>query len=407
MSSSKSSSFSSIHSKGVHNDTFGIEQKGVETLIPQFHEKTWNVRWSKIHSSLEKYGYSTKETIGSGAYAKVKRARSRIHNIDVAIKIISLKKAPESFIKKFLPRELEAIRSLKHKNIVEFLEVVTSKDKIFIVMELAKGGDLLDFINKKKCNSAEICKFLFRQLVSAVACCHSKNIAHRDLKCENILLDGRGNIKLADFGFATKLDSGKLHTHCGSYAYAAPEILKGEAYDGRASDIWSMGVILYAMIFTRLPFDDDSVSLLLLQIKKKLKLPKAVESNCKSLLHLLLSENPKKRINMESLMKHPWIYKGSFLSQKTKRSSLTELSNRTERAPIKGNTTSGAGAGAGAVADISLTAKVIGLTNINTDTISNKTIVSEHTTKRDITNKRLPPLRGYKNCNDKITYSRR
>jgi serine kinase len=150
-------------------------------------------------------------------------------------------------------------------------------------MQHAENGSILDLIHKERRLPEPRACHLFRQIMSAVAYCHSQDVAHRDLKCENILLDEKFNVKLIDFGFAKcyknvpktvgeekmeqlYLEKGILpkiekdtklsETYCGSYAYASPEILKGIPYDPFMSDVWAMGCVLFAMVFGRLPFDD-------------------------------------------------------------------------------------------------------------------------------------------------------
>lgn len=140
-------------------------------------------------------------------------------------------------------------------------------------MEYAENGTVLKYLKDFKRFSECMARTYFRQLISALKYCHSKNIAHRDLKLENLLLDRNYVLKLSDFGFARSIainTSGKhssnvclSKTFCGSNAYASPEILQQIPYDPISSDIWATGVILFAMIFGRLPFDDRSLPILL------------------------------------------------------------------------------------------------------------------------------------------------
>lgn len=149
-------------------------------------------------------------------------------------------------------------------------------------MQHAENGSILDLIHKEKRISEPRACHMFRQIMSAVSYCHSQEVAHRDLKCENILLDEKFTVKLIDFGFSKcyrnvpkstgeekleeifnqrgqvqdEKDSRLSETYCGSYAYASPEILKGSPYDPFLSDVWAMGCVLFAMVFGRLPYDD-------------------------------------------------------------------------------------------------------------------------------------------------------
>ncbi|CAH0550966.1 unnamed protein product [Brassicogethes aeneus] len=231
---------------------------------------------------LETHGYFLGKTIGTGSYAtvrtygdnithlydsnhhKIKVARSDRHDSDVAIKIVSKFSAPADYLKKFLPREIEVVKGLRHPNLIRFLQAIETTHRVYIVMEYAKNGSLLDIIRKDQYIDEIRARKWFRQLVDAVDYCHERGVVHRDIKCENMLMDVEWNIKLSDFGFARghlKPKNGQLplsETFCGSYAYASPEILRGIPYQPQYADIWSMGVVLFAMVYGRLPFDDSN-----------------------------------------------------------------------------------------------------------------------------------------------------
>lgn len=166
--------------------------------------------------------------LGEGSYAKVRRAYSRKLKLHVAVKIVDRKKAPEDFLKRFLPRELSIIQRLEHPHIIRVYEVFDIGDKVFVVMDIASGGDLLSYIKSRGFVKENLAKKIFLQLLEAVKHCHGHGVLHRDLKCENILLDEGNNVKITDFGFAKHYDKSALcKTFCGSAAYAAYEILKG------------------------------------------------------------------------------------------------------------------------------------------------------------------------------------
>lgn len=190
-----------------------------------------------VSTLLERYGYQIGEVLGKGSYAVVRKAHSKRYKKDIAIKIICKKKAPEDFLTKFLPREIKVLKKIQHSNVLSLLEVIETNTRMYIITELAANGDLLEHIRSNGAIAETTGKKLFRQLVDGVAYIHNKEIVHRDLKCENILLDKDHNLIISDFGFAkenlpTATGKKKLsHTYCGSYAYAPPEILKGEQYN--------------------------------------------------------------------------------------------------------------------------------------------------------------------------------
>jgi 5'-AMP-activated protein kinase catalytic alpha subunit len=140
--------------------------------------------------------------------------------------------------------------------------VLDTTNDIFVVMEMAQGGELYEYIQHYDLPEQDV-RLFFRQIIEAVDYAHRNLVAHRDLKPENVLLDGNKVVKVADFGLSNLMKDGKLlKTSCGSLNYAAPEIIGRRAYEGTAVDVWSCGVILYTMLCAALPFDEEVVSIL-------------------------------------------------------------------------------------------------------------------------------------------------
>jgi BR serine/threonine kinase len=156
----------------------------------------------------------------------------------------------------------------------------------------------------------------FRQIVLAVEYLHNLGIVHRDLKPENILLDGSNQVKLADFGFARYVGAGLSNTSCGSPHYAAPEVVRGMAYDGRASDVWSLGVILFAMLAGYLPFDDESLRNLVNKIKRGTFQMPSFAPDVQDLIRKMLTVEPKQRIHIDQIKLHPAFRRGLDSSYK-------------------------------------------------------------------------------------------
>ncbi|XP_009998912.1 PREDICTED: testis-specific serine/threonine-protein kinase 3 [Chaetura pelagica] len=257
-------------------------------------------------------GYQLGRTVGEGMFSKVKEAFSLKHQKKVAIKIMDKKEGPKDFIHKFLPRELQIVMHLKHRNIIHVHEVLESTEgKIFLVMELAEDGDIFDYMVREGPLPEPQAKVLFRQLVDAIQYCHSCGVAHRDLKCENALLQGH-TLKLTDFGFAKLLprDGRDLsRTFCGSTAYVAPEVLQGLPHDSCKGDIWSMGTILYILLCARMPFDDSDIPKMMLQQQKGVSIPRhlGVSEECQNLLKMLLEPDMTLRPSIEVVSRHPWL----------------------------------------------------------------------------------------------------
>lgn len=258
---------------------------------------------------LHRYGYFLGRTLGTGAYAKVKSAHAIRMNRQVAVKIINRKGAPKDFLGKFLPREIESLRAVNHENVIHLHEVIVTDQQVYLIVEMAENGDLLDYINARGYLHEGVAQRFFIDFTNAMITCHGAGIVHRDLKCENLLLDRNYRIKVSDFGFATKFSGQDLETYCGSYAYAAPEVILGTPYDGEKSDIWSMGVILYAMVVGRLPFKDSDVKTLLADIGNNVAFPLWVSEECKSLIRSTLTFSQYDRAPLLCIQQHPWMTK--------------------------------------------------------------------------------------------------
>ncbi|OHT08703.1 CAMK family protein kinase [Tritrichomonas foetus] len=193
--------------------------------------------------------YNVLGTLGSGNSAKVKLGENRITHEKVAIKILkkaNLQSRPMLYAK--LQREIALMSLFEHPHILRLYEVFESERHLHIVMEYAENRELFDLLVQCHRLQEEEGLDLFRQIIYALEYLHSLGICHRDLKPENILLDANNNIKIADFGFARWMKSDVASTSCGSPHYAAPEVIRAQPYSGRQADIWSAGVILYAML---------------------------------------------------------------------------------------------------------------------------------------------------------------
>jgi serine/threonine protein kinase len=216
-----------------------------------------------------------------------------------------------------LPRvkiEINAMKDLRHQHICQLMQVIETDEKIFMILEYCPGGELFDYIVAKDRLSESEARFFFRQIISALAYIHSKGYAHRDLKPENLLLDDNQCLKLIDFGLCAKPKGGMenlLSTCCGSPAYAAPELIAGKSYLGAEADLWSMGVLLYALLCGYLPFDDDNINILYKKIQSgKYEAPTWLSADSLNLLSELLQVDPKRRLTMQQLIYHAWIMKG-------------------------------------------------------------------------------------------------
>ncbi|GAV48548.1 hypothetical protein ZYGR_0K00530 [Zygosaccharomyces rouxii] len=269
------------------------------------------------------------ETLGFGSTGKVQLACNEITQQPAAVKeiskaIFSAKAAPgNSSIAATTPdplpygieREIIIMKLLNHPNVLRLYDVWETNPSLYMVLEYAEKGELFNLLveNGPLPENEAVC--FFRQIIIGVSYCHALGIVHRDLKPENLLLDHDLNIKIADFGMAAlETEDKMLETSCGSPHYAAPEIVSGIPYHGFASDIWSCGVIFFALLTGRLPFDeeDGNIRNLLLKVQSgKFEMPDddEISPEAQDLLAKILTVDPECRIKPREILKHPLLQK--------------------------------------------------------------------------------------------------
>ena len=211
--------------------------------------------------------------------------------------------------------EINIHSKLYHQNIIKLYNVYEDEETINIIMEYAKEGNLYHLIKKEKNGFSEQKSYeYFIQIINAVYYLHSNNIIHRDIKPENILIGDDNKLKLCDFGWAKELTLENRSTFCGTMEYMAPEIVGSENYD-YSVDIWSLGILLYELLFGHSPFNADSNKNIIFNIKKhELNYDnenKKISNSCKDLIERLLNENPQKRLRIKDILEHPFIKKYS------------------------------------------------------------------------------------------------
>ena len=287
--------------------------------------------------------YIVGATLGTGAFATVKRAVHQDTKVTVALKIIPRKvfegiavgsasqsgaaaattspptpatsastasSVPNRAAEKII-REVKVLRLLNHPHIMRLFDVILTKTEIVLVLEFAAGGELFDYLAKLGRMTEAHARTLFQQMISAIDYSHRFSVAHRDLKPENIMLDDPSKpraIKMGDFGLCgTMTDGYFFDSACGTPNYAAPEVILGKLYRGEEADAWGCGVVLYTMLSGRLPFDEDNPQLLVRKIREaRFTMPK-VSPEAQDLLRRTICPDPLMRATVQQIMSHPWV----------------------------------------------------------------------------------------------------
>lgn len=254
--------------------------------------------------------YSILETLGHGAYSIVKYAIHRPTGRHVALKIYQKSKLLSGKKKISVKEEIALMKSMDHPNIVKLYQVMETDKELYLVMELINGTSLFKYIQRKpeKRLKESECAMIFSKLISAIKYCHKNRIIHRDIKMENIMITDSLDIKLIDFGFSVKLTSNqRLTSFCGTPSYVPPEVIAKKVGYGVSADIWSLGILLYAMLCGSYPFKGSTEDELYCKIQRGIyNVSEDISSSAKRLIHLMLKLDPTKRINIEEISRDPF-----------------------------------------------------------------------------------------------------
>lgn len=310
--------------------------KDRETLIKAIKE-SFDDKNEPPQTTLSYYKFVKK--IGKGAFGTVTLGIHKLTGKHVAIKTIEKSLMKDDFSRRKVFQEVYIMKKIKHTNVIRLLEVFESQKHLLMVMEYAGGGDLLHYIKTRGRMEEQDAKYLFKQISFGLGNIHCRSVIHRDIKLDNILLDINEGVKICDFGVSKIVKKDQIvKEQCGTPAYIAPEIIIDKGYQGYHADIWSLGVLLYAMVTGTVPFKAQNMPELHKLIKKaefdfpEFKNGEQLSDEVKELIRGMIKLEPTARLTIPQILHHPWL---------KELNSSTEESDEEEEEEAKGEEVKG------------------------------------------------------------------
>jgi serine/threonine protein kinase len=252
--------------------------------------------------------YTIRGTIGEGSFSVVNLCFNKINSQFYACKIAPKARLHKPDLVKRFELEVRIGQQLHHPGIVAITDLLEDATNYYMIMEFCPGGELFQYIVDRDRLVESEAAALLRQLLDALRYIHSFDICHRDLKLENLLFDQLGRLKVSDFGLSRFSTGGLVSTPCGSPCYASPECLSNSPYSGKTNDLWSCGVILFAMVTGRLPWTKRNQLELFAQIRRgEYKIPSTVSAHCRDLITRFLTVDYNARITLEEALEHAFL----------------------------------------------------------------------------------------------------
>ena len=245
--------------------------------------------------------------LGKGKFGSVYLAREKKSKYIVALKVLDKSQLVRANVEHQLRREIEIQSHLRHPNILRMYGYFYDSKRIYLILEFSPGGELYKQLTKKGRFSEKLSAKFISDLAFALDYCHSKHVIHRDIKPENLLVGVNDDIKIADFGWSVHAPTSRRNTLCGTLDYLAPEMVEGREHD-KQIDVWSLGVLLYEFLVGNPPFEAENHSATYRRISRiDLRFPRHVPTDAQDLIRRLLVKDPKKRMSLQDVPRHPWV----------------------------------------------------------------------------------------------------
>ena len=283
----------SSKSGGFDADTCAQDQAKAEKA---FRGQQWSINDFEIGKPL-----------GKGKFGSVYLAREKRSKYIVAIKVLQKSQLLKAGVEHQLRREIEIQSHLRHRNILRMYGYFYDASRIYLILEYSPGGELYKQLMRRGRFSERTSAQFISELSLALDYCHSKHVIHRDIKPENLLVGYRDEIKIADFGWSVHAPTSRRNTLCGTLDYLAPEMVEGKEHDEQI-DVWSLGVLLYEFLVGNPPFEAAGHSETYRRIRRvDLRFPRHVPEDAQDLIRKLLVKDPRKRMSLKNIPKHPWV----------------------------------------------------------------------------------------------------
>merc|ERR1719481_631496 len=247
--------------------------------------------------------------LGKGKFGNVYLAREKVSKYIVAMKVLFKSQLQKAQVEHQLRREIEIQSHLRHTNILRLFGYFYDENRIYLILEFAPRGEMYKTLQKQphgRFDEPRASRYI-HQMTDALAYCHSKKVIHRDIKSENLLLDMKGDLKIADFGWSVHAPSSRRATMCGTLDYLPPEMIAGDLHDERV-DHWALGILTYEFLCGKPPFESETNQDTYKRIVNiDLRFPNHVSASARDLVSRLLRKNPDQRMDLEDVLKHAWI----------------------------------------------------------------------------------------------------
>jgi len=271
---------------------------------PLSHKAQKGQRWSLDDFEIGK-------PLGRGKFGTVYLAREKRTKYIVAIKVLQKSQMLRANVEHQLRREVEIQSHLRHRNILRMYGYFYDHKRVYLILEYSPGGELYKKLCAKGIFSERVAARYIVDLASALEYCHKKHVIHRDIKPENLLIGAHGEVKIADFGWSVHAPTSRRNTLCGTLDYLPPEMVEGQEHDEQV-DVWCLGILLYEFLVGTPPFEAESHSATYRRISRiDLHFPRGIPEDAQDLIRKILVKDPRKRISLSSIQKHPWVLRST------------------------------------------------------------------------------------------------